>query len=370
MSMTIAATGIVYRNPKPHLVSRHAYFPSLARLPNGDIFAAFDFGTAFESVDVRSHYSLSRDDGGTWSEPKAVPLPGFAKPFSCTCRFRCSPQGELIGIGGLFDRTRGEEGLANPETGGFVETTPFLVRADAASLKWAAPAWIEAPLPGPFEMCSPVFFAASGEWLWPASTLKNWEGNAAQGTQAIVMRSPDQGKTWSSWNTVMNGNPDGISHFEIKLTALRDGRLVAVSWTHDGKSGTDLPIRYALSRDEGYSFSAPASTGLHGQTCTPLVLKDGRILSVYRRADQPGLWAQISRLDGDIWVNKEEELLWGGATHGSGPVNPKFVTTTMSTLRFGLPTSLLLPDDSVMVAFWCMEDAVSVIRYFKIHVSA
>ena len=367
MSITLSETGLIYRNPKPHLESRHAYFPSLAVLPNGTLFAGFDFGSAFEAVDVRSHYSLSADGGTTWSAPTAVSLPNFPEPFSCTCRFRCSPDGTLVGVGALWDRTRAGEGLANPETGGFVETHPFLIRLEEELSKWSEPTWLETPLPGPFEICSPVFFAPNGEWLWPASTWKDWAGQASHGMQAIVLRSADRGKSWPAWNAVMDGRREETIHWEIKLAGLSDGRLLAVSWTHNAKTGTDLPIHYALSSNDGRSFTAPAPTGLHGQTCTPLVLPDGRVLSVYRRTDKSGLWAQVSRLDGDDWINLEEELLWGGASHAPGVIDPKFATTAMSALRFGLPASILLNDGSVLVAFWCVEDAVSVIRFFKLN---
>jgi len=315
---------------------------------------------------MRSNYVLSHDGGKTWSAPLAVPLPDFTGPFSSTCRFRCSPEGLLVGVGALWDRTRTEEGLANPETGGFVETFPFLVCAETPSLKWGAPQWMQAPLPGPFEICSPIFFTSSGEWLWPASTWKNWDGQTELGMLAIVLRSSDAGKTWPAWNSVMDGRSRGIIHWEVKLAGLPDGRLLAVSWTHDAGSGRDLPIHYALSNEEGRTFSAPAPTGLVGQTCTPLALNDGRILSLYRRIEHPGLWAQISVLDGDHWVNQEEELLWGGSSHTAGVTDPKFATTAMSSLRFGLPASVLLPDGTILAAFWCVEDAVSVIRFFKI----
>lgn len=368
MTTAITDTGIIYRNPKPHLVSRHAYFPSLTLLPNGDIFAGFDLGSAFEAPDVRSFFALSGDSGKTWSSPTAVPLPDFSEPFSCTCRFRCSPDGELVGVGAIWDRRRTEEGLANPETGGFVETFPFLVRADASSLTWQAPSIFQTPLVGPFEICSPVLFTAGSNWLWPASTWKDWAGHAEQGMQAIALHSSDAGKSWSEWNAVMDGRDAGRIHWEIKLVALADGRLLAVSWTHDAGAAADLPIHYALSADNGRTFSPAASTGLHGQTCAPLILGDGRMLALYRRTDSPGLWAQMARLDADQWVNEDDFLLWAGDSHAAGPPDPKFATTKMSALRFGLPTSILLRDGTVMAAFWCVEDAVSVIRYFKIRV--
>lgn len=368
MKIEITETGYIYYNPKPHLVSRHAYFPSLTILPTGNLFAAFDLGSAFEASDVRSYYSLSRDGGKSWSEPASVPLPKFAEPFSCSCRFRCLPDGELVGIGAIFNRTRIEEGLANPENGGFVENYPFLVRGNGTSLQWSSPEWIETPLQGPFEICSPVFVSPRGEWLWPTSTWKSWEGKAEHGMHAIVMRSADDGKSWPAWNAVMDGRSKGITHWEIKLAGLQDGRLLAVSWTNDGKSGKDIPIHYALSNDAGYTFSAAASTGLKGQTCTPLVLRDGRIFSVYRRTDKPGLWAQISTVEGDSWVNHEKKLLWGGAVHASGVENGGGATAEMSTLRFGLPVSVQLSDAMVMVAFWCVEDAVASIRYFRVQI--
>jgi hypothetical protein len=366
--MNVLETGLIYSNPKPHLVSRHAYFPSLAILPDGTMFAGFDLGSAFEAPDVLPHYAISRDAGKTWSAPSRVPVPDFSEPFSGTCRFTCTPDGSLVGIGALWDRRRTEEGLANPETGGFVETFPFLVCSQAGSLTWQPSQWIDAPLRGPFEICSPIHVTRSGDWLWPASTWKDWDGCSELGMQAVVIRSRDSGRSWSEWHPVMDGRSSGRVFWEIKLAALPDGRLLAVCWTHDSLNGVDLPVHYAVSDDEGHTFSTPKSTGLTGQTCTPLVLQDGRILSIYRNTAQPGLWAQLSHLNGHEWINGPAKLLWGGQSHAGGVVDPKFASTAMSRLRFGLPTSLLLPDGTVLAAFWCMEDAVSVIRYFKISI--
>ena len=37
MITPILNTGLVYRNPMPHVVSRHAYFPSVVLLDNGEM---------------------------------------------------------------------------------------------------------------------------------------------------------------------------------------------------------------------------------------------------------------------------------------------------------------------------------------------
>jgi hypothetical protein len=201
------------------------------------------------------------------------------------------------------------------------------------------------------------------------SVCKDWEGHIEHGMRAIVLRSADQGATWTDWSPVMDQTDQGLVFWEIKLSQMSDGRLAAVCWTHDTISGRDLPIHYSISADHGRSFSPPRSTGLIGQTCTPLALSDGKIICFYRRLDRQGLWAQVAVLDGLDWRNEEEMLLWSGASHLPGnPVPPKFATDIMSGLRFGLPTSVCLSDEVALVAFWCVEDGISVIRYFKISV--
>ena len=365
--MNILMTGLIYRNSKPHLRSRHAYFPSLTVLANGDLLCGFDVGSAFESDDVRNHHSVSKDGGMTWGTPELTPAPESVAPFFSSCRFKSAPYGELVGAGALWDRSRSEEGLANPETGGFVDTTLFIVRGDRAAHTWQAPSTVDPPLRGPFEICSPLFFAANGEWLWPMSVLKNWEGHVEHGMRAIVLRSDNKGATWKEWSPVMDESSQGLVFWEIKLSQMSDGRIAALCWTHDTNAGCDLPVHYAISSDNGRSFSPPRSTGLLGQTCTPLALSNGKIICFYRRSDHQGLWAQVAVLDGEVWRNEEEMLLWSGASHSPGNLTaPKFATDTMSGLRFGLPTAVCLPDQSVLAAFWCVEDAVANIRYFKI----
>ena len=65
-------------------------------------------------------------------------------------------------------------------------------------------------------------------------------------------------------------------------------RVLAVAWKHDPQAGENLPTPYTISNDGGLTFSPPRPTGLRGQTCKLLRLRDGRILSVYRRDDHPG----------------------------------------------------------------------------------
>jgi len=44
----VLGTGLIYRNPKPHLHAIHAYFPSVVQLANGDLLCSLVLGEAFE----------------------------------------------------------------------------------------------------------------------------------------------------------------------------------------------------------------------------------------------------------------------------------------------------------------------------------
>ena len=68
----VEATGLVYRNPKPHLRAVNAWHPTLARLDDRTMLAAFDLGQGPESLDYATYLARSEDGGSTWSEPDAL----------------------------------------------------------------------------------------------------------------------------------------------------------------------------------------------------------------------------------------------------------------------------------------------------------
>lgn len=361
-------TGLIYRNPKPHLYSRQASFPSLALLSNGELLAAFGVGSGFESADHRTMQARSTDCGRSWQQEGPLFSERTERPTSSNVRISRMPDGELVALGARWDRSREDEGLTNEATLGFVETELIMLRSADGGRSWEGPTTITPPLEGPsFEICSPVVPLADGRWLFPTATWKGWDGACPNGMKAIALVSHDRGASWPEYVDVMDGTADGVIYWEQKIIDLGDGRLLAVCWTHDLTIGEDREVHYALSHDYGRSFGPPRPTGLHGQTTTPIFLGDGRFVCVYRRTDQPGLWAAYAHLDGDDWVTETQLPLWGQAARGDGyVVGGENLSQGFARLRFGLPAGLVLPDGEVFVAFWCVEDCVSVIRWFRL----
>jgi len=368
-TIKIRGTGLIYRNPKPHVRSVHAYFPSVIIMKNGEMLASFVLGEAFEAVNLSVYIARSKDNGMSWQFEGRLRKVDTSLPVSETARITALPEGEIVALIEQFDRTgRTDEGLTNPETLGFVPTKFLLCRSRDYGRTWGKSEYVKPPITGPeFEMCSPIVVLKDGRWILPTSTWRRWDGFCPDGMKAVALFSSDNGRSWNEWSAVMDSSADKIMYWESKILEMQDGRLMAVAWAYDQSRNVDLPNQFAVSTDGGKNWSAPESTELFGQTLTPLLMPDGSILSVYRRIDRPGLWAVLSRLDGRRWTNSEQTPLWG-ADSGSLTSHTENMAANFNVLKFGAPCLLLQPDGAVFVAFWCYEECVSVIRWFKLEV--
>ncbi len=369
-SIEVLGTGVVYRNPLPHLRSRHAYFPSLVELPGGELLCAMDIGSAFEAVDVRSYICRSSDGGKTWSDPQMIFSPDeTAHPVSTTCRISRMHDGSLVGLACLFDRTRTDAGLSNPSTDGFVRTEMVLTRSTDGGRTWSIAQAITPAIPWRhFETCSPVIPVTATRWLAPTSLWPDWDGRCPLGAhKAVAFVSDDAGNTWPKVIDVMDGTADRTSGWEQKQVRLSDGRLMAICWRFDFRSKQNRVNGYAFSTDDGQTYGKPLDSPLHGETCTPVALPGNRVLCVYRRMDQRGLWAHLARIDDNRWLPLAHAPLWGTTVeaHQTGPGS---VLGQMSTLRFGCPSVIRLAGGDILAAFWCVEDCVSNIRWFRLRV--
>jgi sialidase-1 len=365
-----AESGILYKNPKPHVTSVHAYFPSVVYLGDEEYLATAVLGEAFEAANIRTHLFRSTDGGNSWRCEGLLYAAPSDRLRSDAARLTKTPEGDLVAFLMRHDRTDYPgEGLTNPETLGFVPTELLLSHSTDKGKSWSSPKPIVPPLAGPsFELCSPITVLRDGRWLLPTSTWPGWEGDCPNGIRMVAFESRDGGATWPSYSDVMREVEGTVYFWESKIVELSDGRLVATAWVHDADTGMDRPNHFALSENDGASWTAPQSTKLMGQTLTPHALDNGRILSVYRRMDTPGLWATVSRLDGNQWINEAEAPIWGARARGLTGASAN-MSKNFGVLRFGAPCLTRIKDNSFLLTFWCYEDCVSVIRWYRLQVS-
>lgn len=172
----------------------------------------------------------------------------------------------------------------------------------------------------------------------------------------VAFLSSDAGQTWSHSPTVFH-DPDGCRcFFETKVTPLGSGRLLAVAWTVTAGDYRDLDNHYALSDDGGRTWTRPVSTGIRGQTMTPVWLGGGRILVLYnRRYGRQGIVMQVVQLSEDGWILGPETMLWDAAgapgelARGAGGID------IFSDFAFGLPSALPIGDARLLAVHWCRE---------------
>ncbi len=359
-------SGIIYRNSKPHVFSRHAYFPSIVLMDNGEMLGSIVIGEAFESINLNAYIVRSNDIGETWSQPVKLLSENDTELYSYVARLTSLPFGEVVAILVRYERgLHPDEGLANPENIGFVQTDLFIVRSHDYGNTWGKPEGVVPPLIGPsFEACSPITILNAGRWLWTTSTWRGWDGYCPNGMKMVSFVSFDQGKTWPEYLDVMDGSLTKTIYWESKVLELSNGLFVSVAWAYDEEHGIDLPNHYSLSFDGGAKWLDPVSTAIIGQTITLAELPDGRLLTVYRRMDKPGLWATISRIDGNSWINEMDYCLWGNQELGLTNRSENMVQD-FNDLKFGAPCITILPNNTVYITFWCYENMVSNIRWLK-----
>ena len=70
--ITVRETGLVYRNPRPELRSRHTWHPTIVRFDDGEMLVTFDIAEADVALDYRTYATHSTDAGATWSAPERV----------------------------------------------------------------------------------------------------------------------------------------------------------------------------------------------------------------------------------------------------------------------------------------------------------
>lgn len=365
-SIQVLDSGLVYRNPKPHLRAVNAWHPSIVLLGDGALLATFDLGQGPESMDYRTYLAHSADEGQTWSEPVRLFQDPVARPATHTVRTARMSDGTLVGFGARFFRDDPEEGLVNRDNLGFCPMELILLRSADGGATWGVPETISPPLVGPaFEVCHRVVELADGRWLAPASTWRGWDGSAPNGMKAIALVSHDRGRTWPEYVDIMDDYANGVIHWEQSVEQLPDGRLLAVAWAYNLKTDRSEATPYAISED-GRTFSGRMFTGFRGETTKMISLGDGRILCLYRNQEKPGLWAHLARIEGDGWVVLAEEPAWQGAFSKMGASGLSTSSDELSNLKFGYPSMTRLPSGDVFGVFWCFEDGIYNIRWVRI----
>ena len=142
------------------------------------------------------------------------------------------------------------------------------------------------------------------------------EEGEGESTRSALLRSDDNGDNWEYYSTLGYDPASIIDYEEPGLLRLKDGRLVCFMRTHVNPSSDAKNMVMTISEDEGFSWTPPRWTNIWGYPPELISLADGRYLMVYGYRRTPyGVRGVISE-DGINWDVKNEFVIRSGGVPG------------------------------------------------------
>jgi sialidase-1 len=360
---------VIYENPKPHVHSRHGFFPGLVELASGDLIAMFMIAEAFESPDGATFLSRSRDHGRSWElQGRLYDAPVSAFQTTDTLKPTLLRDGSLIAIGYRFHRVDPEQGIGIEATGGILPGDDIVSFSRDLGKTWTLPRIIDRTRPELLEISGPCIELDSGDLLAVAALFKMADGSNPSGQVGVLLRSNDGGLNWDDRSLFFRSDAGNMTPFESRICRMEDGRLVVLSWAYDQVSGLHFANQAVVSRDEGRTWSAPIDTGIPAQASGLLALTGNLLLTIHAHRDEkPGIVVRRIDFADDRWRVIEELTVWGKmATRQtrSGQSMPDMFTG----LRFGQPSLIRLETGDFLATHWSIDEGQGRIRTHRLRV--
>ena len=352
----VVASGTIYRTDS----GLQGYYPRIVRLDKKEFAASFVAGTALETPDSHPALSRSQDGGVTWEfqGPIDVNRPKEFPPAETGFISRDS-NGTLLCLGGRFliDPEQPDQPLVNPKTLGMRENQIVFRRSNDGGRSWTEPRIIPKPIPVPLELPTGILALKDNTHLLSFSAWREWDGSCPFGHQIFLAKSIDGCLTWGKPISIFYDPTDKVGFWEGRITMLTERVMIATCWAHQWEPDQDLPNRFALSYDQGDSWTKSSASPVNGQTGWPLSLGGNKILFVYNyRQKPPGIRAQIALVEAGGnpgWTTIFDDQVWS-------PENQRIDAITkdhygVEDFQFGAPSAFRLDEKNIMVVYWCVE---------------
>ncbi len=336
---------------------RESAFPQAVQLPGGDVLCSFNVGGG-ALVTGGTEWARSRDGGETWSLEGSVLAPTEGPRTTNALKLSLSADGNTV-------YAYGWRGYPEPgQTFGHVRHEPILCKLEGDI--WSEPATLPMPVDCPLEISHGVLPLASGRLLAPAATLPSQD---RLGEQVFVAVSDDNGSTWPRHAVVFQDPDERVGFFEQKLAEVGPDVVMATCWTVTFGDVVDQPDSFTLSHDGGLTWSPAKSTGILGQTLTPIPLGGDRLLVLYnRRYGDQGIVMALVTFSEDAWQVHYEGIMYDASSRRSRPDDIQSGVEELDGFQFGFPTALRLHDGTFLATHWSHESGRCGIRWTKLRI--
>jgi hypothetical protein len=272
---------------------------------------------------------------------------------------------------------------------------------------WTRPTVIPMPIPGSAEAPGPLTVTSGGRWIACYAPYNTFDPRVVvDRNQIVAVLSDDEGRSWrhtsmlrfddpqaggaEAWVIELDewpGDPDPSSPEGMRPLTGRPAkarRLVGTCWSMCLATGVDTPIPYAISHDEGTTWTPTRSTGITGQATSlapappstrvelPVqhsgsVQLPSRVYVAYnqRAQPEPGVWLAIARPEDDEFDIERLGPAWLAeqATHVTDGDAGHDAWTDFA---FGEPSVTPLWNGDVLVTLWCDQPSGRGIRFVRL----
>ena len=358
MKFTLISSQNIYQNPSPAARSRQALFPGLVKLPNGELLAMFSIAEAFEAANNRTYVARSGDLGRTWSGP--VMLYDQAK-MGLTCQLSdyykpcVLANGNVVATGYGFYRENPDESISDiaNATGELPNGVNLIAFSHDHGHTWSIPRKMELGLERGLELSGPAIQLQDGRLVIAASefSLK------AEKQIGYSFASKDNGVSWYKQGRFFCHPP--MAAWEVRLGELEPNKIGLIFWAHDLSKAQNLPNYFITSDDGGVTWNTPINTGIRGQAANLLYLGDNQLLTVHahREKEAPGIYLRQVSISNNQFTVLAEAKIWSGCPNHEGNIIEQF-----EHLKFGQPSLIRLSNREFLIAHWCWENTMFVIK--------
>ncbi len=338
----------------------HACEPRIVRRANGTIVVAHRRGPRRESADGRPQLLESSDGGAHWTTlgqtlnslgTDGWDLRGAALAERAT--------GDLLTVVVALDKSL-DRPTYNPETEGLVPVANHVATSADGGRTWQQLADL-AGGPVPQTASQGLLVLPDGDILCTFETFKEYDEPGTWRYLGGLLRSSDSGATWGDCVISAASDPDGDPYdtmwWDPRIARLAPGELVQFMYAFRHRSRTEGPVHVAWSRDDGRTWTAPASTGLRGQASYPVPLEDGRlVLLQQRRGDEDAIVAIVSDDGGRTFDAGSETVVYQHAATSApgadGSLSAFDYLMSMDRFTFGHPCGVATGPDEVLAVWY------------------
>lgn len=353
----IAAGTAVASRPKTDMAS--CAFPTVCVLPSGRWLVGFRGGPAKMSRTQRALMSHSDDNGASWSDPVEVapPLAIDGQPFTWrTVAF--TPLGGKRVLASLCAENARDplRPFFNEATEGLMDMKLFSAISEDSGHTFGKPfpvhcgKYNHVPTPS----TGATLMTPDGAWATQFEVNKHYDEPAPWQHASVIVRSTDEGKTWSEAIDIHTDPNRRIFCWDQRV-AVAGEKLVAVFWTYDQQAGKYLNIHSRSSTDSGRSWGDLVDTGVPGQPARiAAVDRDTWVMVHVDRTSTPQIKARLSTDGGKTWPTAHDLLVHERPVHNQTwhKNSMQDAWAEMSAYSIGLPDAIRLPNGDVLVVFY------------------